>query len=116
MATAIEKLKAFNDLRKRRKAMKIFMVLYKDPKSTMEGILQEAAFKMAREMFMRMLDAEGFAHCFMCPKRGPLKKLAQTGTLLCDVHHAKAMEEHDKLKSTQKKETINAPRDEARQS
>lgn len=95
----ISKAKEWNETRKRRAAMKIFMKLYSDPQSTMQAILNEAAIKMAREMFMRMLDMEGFAHCRMCPTRGPLKKLLETGTMMCELHHKKAMEAHEALKN-----------------
>lgn len=98
-----ERLKAWNEDRKRRAAMKVFMTLFADEKSTMRGIVQEAAYKMSREMFMQMLDNEGFQHCHFCPIRAPLRKVANA--MLCELHHKKVMEDHDKLTSTQKKET-----------
>lgn len=102
------------ELRERRRAMKIFMQLYKDPKAPMAGILNEAAFKMGRQMFMKMLDAEGFAHCQLCPIRSPLRRLAEAG-MLCETHYKKAIESKDALKQpTEKKETENhGPKDTA---
>jgi hypothetical protein len=102
----IKNIKDWNETRKRRAAMNLFMRLYKDPKSTMQQILNEAAYKMAREMFMRMLDAEGFMHCRMCPIRGPLRKIADV--MMCDLHYNQAMKAHEEL-STKTKETNHAP-------
>lgn len=113
------RFKEWNDTRKRRAAMKLFLKLYQDPKSTMQGILNEAAYKMAREMFMRMLDNEGFMHCRMCPIRGPLKKLTDQGNvMMCDVHYKMAMEAKENLKNPTKPtedKTNGKNRDEGRQ-
>lgn len=100
--------------RQRRHAMRVFMTLYKDPESPMHGILNEATFMMGRQMFMKMLDAEGFAHCQLCPIRSPLRRIAEAG-MLCETHYKKAMESHDALKQPTKiKETeSNGPRDQA---
>lgn len=112
----MKSLKEWNEVRKRRRAMRVFMTLYKDPKSTMQGILKEAAFKMGREMFMKMLDAEGFAHCLFCPVRGPLQKHAMG--MMCKGHFDMANREPIK-DPTQKQEdtsdgrTTEAPRPEA---
>jgi hypothetical protein len=104
----ITKLKTWYQDKQRNRRMTMFMKLYMDPKTTMDQIVREAAIKMARAAFMQMLDNEGFAHCAVCPVRGPLKKLIDKGPLMCDIHFSAAIAAHEKLKSTPTKGDSNA--------
>ena len=107
----IAKTKEWILKKQRSRRMALFMKLYLDPKTEMDLIVREAAIKMTRAAFMQMLDKEGFAHCAVCPVRGPLKKLTDKGPFMCDVHYKAAWESHDKLKSTPTKGDQNANAD-----
>lgn len=88
LTTWQEKRKAAKALKILHRDMALFNRLFKDERSNMANILQEAAFKSATDMFMKMLTAEGFSHCFYCPRRSPLRNHPiSDGVMLCEIHY-----------------------------
>lgn len=103
MASVINRFKEWNKARKMRRAQRIFAVLYKDPKSGMQEVVNAAGYRVGCNISMGMLDRLRIVHCHFCPEIAPLRNHPMGK--MCEGHYkvvtrnpTQKQEEHEDAK------------------
>lgn len=84
----IKKFKEWISTKRRDRDMALFTRLANDSQSGMRQVMEQASFRSAITMMMKMMDQEGFSHCCFCPKRGTLRNHPiSVGVKVCQAHY-----------------------------